>query len=192
MKTKQPSSGSSRSTTRRKFLTDLSMLTTGAVAGTLVPAMSALAQTPSTKTGTVRVWGEPGPYGGVAVDGMNEWASKFAPGLKFQIETLGWDSVYVKLMTDLAARRPANCISVESPIAIQLMAQGLLEPLDDVVDKVGKNRLIKGTKWEYWGAWKGTQYILPAHHQPHLLIVRMDVINELGLGDPDKWDWNDL
>ena len=39
---------------------------------------------------------------------------------------------------------------------------------------------------------KGKQYVLPAHHQPHLLVVRMDVIKELGLGDPDKWDWNDL
>jgi ABC-type glycerol-3-phosphate transport system substrate-binding protein len=122
----------------------------------------------------------------VAVDGMNEWASKNAPGLKFQIESLSWDSVYVKLMTDLSARRPANCISVESPIAMQLMAQGLLEPLDDVVAKVGKNRLVKSAKWEYWGAWKGKQYVLPAHHQPHLLIARMDVINELGLGDPGQ------
>lgn len=174
--------------TRRKFLKDLSALGAGAAAASL----PAWAQTRSSKTGVVRVWGEPGPYGGVAVDAMNEWAGKFAPGLKFQIETLSWDSVYVKLMTDLAARRPANCISVESPIAMQLMAQGLLEPLDDVVDKVGRNRLVKGAKWEYWGAWKGRQYVLPAHHQPHLLIVRMDVVKDLGLGDPDKWDWNDL
>ena len=36
----------------------------------------------SSKTGTVRVWGEPGPYGGVAVAAMNEWAQKNAPGLK--------------------------------------------------------------------------------------------------------------
>jgi len=192
MKMKQADTGKRMSATRRKFLTDLSVLTAGAVAGTLAPELSALAQTTSNKTGVVRVWGEPGPYGGVAVDAMNEWATKFAPGLKFQIETLGWDSVYVKLMTDLAARRPANCISVESPIAMQLMAQGLLEPLDDVVSKVGKNRIIKGAKLEYWGAWKGKQYVLPAHHQPHLLIVRMDVINELGLGNPDTWDWNDL
>jgi multiple sugar transport system substrate-binding protein len=177
---------------RRKFLEDVSLLTAGAAAGTLVPALPAFAQAKSNASGTVRVWGEPGPYGGVAVDGMNEWASKFAPNLKFQIESLSWDSVYVKLMTDLAARRPANCISVESPIAMQLMAQGLLEPIDDVVTKVGKNRLIDGAKWEYWGAWKGKQYVLPAHHQPHLLLVRQDIVNELGLGDPDKWDWNDL
>ena len=192
MKTKQPSKENNLSTKRRKFLADLSMLTTGAAAGTFAPGLSALAQTRSTKTGVVRVWGEPGPYGGVAVDAMNEWAGKFAPGLKFQIESLGWDSVYVKLMTDLAARRPASCISVESPIAMQLMAQGLLEPLDDVVSKVGKDRMAKGAKWEYWGAWKGKQYVLPAHHQPHLLIVRMDIVKELGLGDPDTWDWNDL
>ena len=34
---------------------------------------------------------------------MNEWAQKDAPALKFEIETIPWDGVYVKLMTDLAA-----------------------------------------------------------------------------------------
>ena len=175
---------------RRDFVRDLTLMSTSAAV--VSTPLAALAQMKSNKTGTVRVWGEPGPYGAVAADAMNEWASTNAPGLKFQIETLGWDSVYVKLMTDIAAKRPANCISVESPIAMQLMAQGLLEPVDDVVTKIGKNRLVDGAKWEYWGAWKGKQYVVPGHHQPHLLIVRTDVINELGLGDPDKWDWNDL
>jgi len=177
--------------TRRQFLSDIAVLGAGAAtgAGFTLPAW---AQTKSTKTGTVRVWGEPGPYGGVAVDAMNEWAKQFAPDLTFKLETLSWDGVYVKLMTDLAAKNPAHCISVESPIAYQLMAEQLLEPLDDVVQKVGKNRLVDGVKWEYWGAWQGKQYVLPAHHQPHLLVVRMDVVKELGLGDPDKWDWNDL
>ena len=140
----------------------------------------------------MRVWGEPGPYGGVAVAAMNEWAQKNAPGLKFEIESIPWDGVYVKLMTDLAARRPPSLISVESPIAMQLMAEGLLTPVDDLVDKIGRDRLVDGVKWEYWGAWKGKQYVIPAHHQPHLLLVRMDIAKELGLKDPDTWDWNDL
>ena len=144
------------------------------------------------KTGTVRVWGEPGPYGGVAVDGMNEWAQKNAPGLKFAIETIPWSDVYAKLMTDLAAGRPAHCISVESPIAYQLMAEGLLEPVDDLVDKIGRNRLIPGTKWEYWGAWKGKQYIIPAHHQSHLLVVRIDALQDAGVTkNPAEWTWVD-
>ena len=54
------------------------------------------------------------------------------------------------------------------------------------------DRLVDGVKWEYWGAWKGKQYVIPAHHQPHLLLVRMDIAKELGLKDPDTWDWNDL
>lgn len=175
---------------RRQFVIDLAALSTGAALAS--SPLHALAQTKSNKTGVIRVWGEPGPYGAVGVEAMNEWASTNAPGLKFQIETLSWDSVYVKLMTDIAARRPPNCISVESPIAMQLMAQGLLEPVDDVVTKIGKNRLMDGLKWEYFGAWKGKQYQVPAHHQAHLLVVRMDIINELGLGNPDNWDWNDL
>lgn len=145
------------------------------------------------KTGTIRVWGEPGPYGGVAVDGMNEWAQKNAPGLKFAIETIPWSDVYPKLMTDLAAGRPAHCISVESPIAFQLMAEGLLEPVDDLVDRIGRDRLIPGARWEYWGAWKGKQYVIPAHHQSHLLVVRTDALKEAGVAkNPAEWDWNDL
>lgn len=171
---------------RRSFLAGAGLLMGG---GLSIP--QAFAQQ-SDKTGTVRVWGEPGPYAGVAVQGMNEWAQKFAPGLTFEIETIPWDGVYVKLMTDLAARRPPGIISVESPIAMQLMAEGLLTPLDDVVDQVGRDRLVKGAEWNYWGNWKGEQFILPAHHQPHLLLVRMDIIEELDLGDPDTWDWNDL
>ena len=170
---------------RRQFL---AATTAGTLTATLRPGR-ARAQG---KSGTVRVWGEPGPYGGVAVDGMNEWAQKNAPGLKFAIETIPWSDVYPKLMTDLAAGRPAHCISVESPIAFQLMAEGLLEPVDDLVDKIGRNRLIPGMKWEYWGAWKGKQYVIPAHHQSHLLVVRTDVLKDAGVTkSPAEWNWAD-
>ncbi len=33
---------------------------------------------------------------------------------------------------------------------------------------------------------------MPAHHQGHLLLVQTDVIQELGLGNPDAWTWNEL
>jgi ABC-type glycerol-3-phosphate transport system substrate-binding protein len=171
---------------RRHFLTSAAVGAAGAALG--APAVLRA----QGKTGTVRVWGEPGPYGGVAVDGMNEWAQKNAPGLKFAIETIPWSDVYAKLMTDLAAGRPAHCISVESPIAFQLMAEGLLEPVDDLVDKIGRNRLIPGMKWEYWGAWKGKQYVIPAHHQSDLLVVRPDILKEAGVTkNPAEWNWDD-
>jgi ABC-type glycerol-3-phosphate transport system substrate-binding protein len=176
-----------RAQSRRQFL----RATTGALgASALVAPRLGRGQG---KTGTVRVWGEPGPYGGVGVEAMNEWAQRSAPGLKFQIETLPWTDVYPKLMTDLAAGRPAGCISVESPIAFQLMAEGLLEPVDDLVEKIGRERLIPGAKWEYWGAWKGRQYVIPAHHQSHLLVVRTDLLQEAGVTkNPAEWTWADL
>jgi multiple sugar transport system substrate-binding protein len=170
---------------RRQFLRS----TTAGVALLGLPA-GARAQG---KTGTVRVWGEPGPYGAVAVEGMNEWAQQNAPGLKFAIETIPWSDVYPKLMTDLAAGRPAHCISVESPIAFQLMAEGLLEPVDDLVDRIGRQRLIPGAQWSYWGAWKGKQYVIPGHHQSHLLVVRTDILQEAGVTkSPAEWTWPDL
>ncbi|NIQ94438.1 MAG: extracellular solute-binding protein, partial [Desulfuromonadales bacterium] len=176
---------------RRQFLA-ASAVTTAAVAAGVPGFWPRAAKAQSSKSGVVRVWGEPGPYAGVAVDAMNEWAQANAPNLKFELETISWDGVYVKLMTDLAARQPANLISVESPIAYQLMAEGLLTPVDDVIDQVGRDRLIKGVEWKDWGAWKGEQFVVPAHHQPHLLMCRMDVVDELGLGNPDEWTWDDL
>jgi len=187
---KKPKGKSTRDgMSRRRFLRNGMILGAAGLGPLAAPAVLRA----QSKTGTVRVWGEPGPYAGVAVEGMNEWAKQNAPGLTFTIETLSWTDVYPKLMTDLAAGRPASCISVESPIAFQLMAEGLLAPVDDVIEKIGRHRMIPGAKWEYWGAWKGKQYAVPAHHQSHLLVVRTDILKEAGVTTPvEKWTWNDL
>jgi len=106
---------------RRQFLTST---TIGALAAAAAPR-AALAQG---KTGTVRVWGEPGPYGGVAVDGMNEWAQKNAPGLKFAIETIPWSDVYPKLMTDLAAAGPRTASASSRPSRSSSWPRGFSSP----------------------------------------------------------------
>ena len=58
---------------RREFLT-------GTAATGLLGPLAGRSFAQASKSGTVRVWGEPGPYGGVAVAAMNEWAQKNAPG----------------------------------------------------------------------------------------------------------------
>ena len=58
---------------RRQMLGGLATAGVAAATGMSRPD-HAFAQ--STKSGVVRVWGEPGPYGGVAVAAMNEWAQK--------------------------------------------------------------------------------------------------------------------
>ena len=97
-----------------------------AAAGLAAPAYA------QTRERVARVWGEPGPYVGVFTNGLNEWAQRNTPGLRFEAEQIPWDQVYTKLATDLAARRPPALISVESPIAYQLAAEGLLEQVGDV------------------------------------------------------------
>ena len=97
-----------------------------AAAGLAAPAYA------QTRERVARVWGEPGPYVGVFTNGLNEWAQRNTQGLRFEAEQIPWDQVYTKLATDLAARRPPALISVESPIAYQLAAEGLLEQVGDV------------------------------------------------------------
>ncbi|GGG26940.1 hypothetical protein GCM10010964_13560 [Caldovatus sediminis] len=159
-----------------------------AAAGAL--AAPAIAQT---RERVARVWGEPGPYVGVFTNGLNEWAQRYAPGLRFEAEQIAWDQVYVKLTTDLAARRPPALISVESPIAYQLAAEGLLEPVEDVNRAIrAAERLVDGFRIDDFGTWKGTQYAVPLHHQGCLFIAQSDVLEEAGLSDPANWTWQDL
>lgn len=153
-------------------------------------AAPAIAQT---RERVARVWGEPGPYVGVFTNGLNEWAQRNAPGLRFEAEQIAWDQVYVKLTTDLAARRPPALISVESPIAYQLAAEGLLESVEDVNRNIrAAERLVDGFKIDDFGTWKGTQCAVPLHHQGCLFIVQSDVAQEAGLSDPANWTWQDL
>lgn len=159
-----------------------------ATGGTL--AAPAYAQT---RERIARVWGEPGPYIGVFTNGLNEWAQRNAPGLRFEAEQIAWDAVYTKLATDLAARRPPALISVESPIAYQLAAEGLLEPLNDVNTAIrARERLVEGFSVDDFGTWKGTQYAVPLHHQGCLFIMQDDIRQEAGLSDPTNWTWTDL
>src|SRR5689334_14821606 len=114
----------------------------GAVIASTTLAAPAYAQT---RERVARVWGEPGPYVGVFTNGLNEWAQRNAPGLRFEAEQIPWDQVYTKLATDLAARRPPALISVESPIAYQLAAEGLLEQVADVNTAIrARERLVDG------------------------------------------------
>ncbi|WP_144185621.1 ABC transporter substrate-binding protein [Elioraea rosea] len=162
--------------------------------GLLAAAGAAALSAPALAQGAprvARVWGEPGPYGGVFVQGMNEWAQRNNANVRFEVEQIPWDGVTVKLTTDLAARRPPALISVESPIAYQLAAEGLLEPVDDVCQRINaRQRLVDGFTLESFGAWKGTQYAVPVHHQACLLVVQKNLIDELGLGDPASWNWD--
>jgi ABC-type glycerol-3-phosphate transport system substrate-binding protein len=176
---------SSMSTTRRRLLqgTGAAALATGLAAPALAQGSPRVA----------RVWGEPGPYGGVFVQGMNEWAQRNNANIRFEVEQIPWDGVTVKLTTDLAARRPPALISVESPIAYQLAAEGLLEPVEDVNQAIrARERLVDGFTLEQFGAWRGVQYAVPLHHQPCLLVAQKDIVDELGLGDPAAWTWDQL
>ena len=160
-----------------------------AIAGTTLAA-PAYAQT---RERVARVWGEPGPYVGVFTNGLNEWAQRNAPGLRFEAEQIPWDQVYTKLATDLAARRPPALISVESPIAYQLAAEGLLEQVGDVNTAIrARERLVDGFSIDDFGTWRGTQYAVPLHHQGCLLVTQADVLQEAGAGDPTNWTWTDL
>ncbi len=60
---------------RRQLLQGTAAL---AAAGLATPAIA------QNQPRVARVWGEPGPYGGVFVNGMNEWAQRNNANIRFE------------------------------------------------------------------------------------------------------------
>ena len=128
-----------RAVDRRQVLGGLTAA--GVAASTGFGTGSAFAQ--SGKTGVVRVWGEPGPYGGCSVSAITNGAEDARAGLKFEIEGTFHGRSLHEADDGPAAKRPPSLISV-GPHAMQLMAEGSAEPADDLVEKIGRDRLVDG------------------------------------------------
>ena len=65
------------------------------------------------------------------------------PGIKVTIEAVPYNVVYPKLAAAIQAKNPPNLFNnIESMVAF-LQAKGVLEPVDDVINAVGRNQFTK-------------------------------------------------
>lgn len=158
-------------------------LVTAAVAGFAVMSSIGLASAQD----AVRVWHtETSPE---SQNAMAEIVSRFEaahPDIKVEVEALAWGDLEGKIQASLAAGSPPELAHGQPVTCSALQQQGLLLPLNDVVEAIGEDNLWDQVK-QLCRA-DGDYYGLVHAAGTSLLIYRADMANELGLSAPKTWD----
>jgi multiple sugar transport system substrate-binding protein len=157
----------------------------GACAASLLAITAASAAHAQDKV--VRVWHtEVNPTSIEAIDHIVERFEVKNPGIKIEAEALAWGDLEGKIMAALAAGAPPE-LSHGQPITCSaLQQQGMLLPLNDVVESIGEDNM-----WDHIKrvCRAGDDYYGLVHAAgTSLLIYRKDLAEEQGVARPETWD----
>lgn len=135
----------------------------------------------------VHVWHtETNPASQEAMAGIVERFEAAHPGVKIEAEALAWGDLEGKIMASLAAGSPPELAHGQPITCAALQAQGLLLPLDDVVQSIGEDNLWDHIKKVCRA--DGHYYGLVHAAGTSLLVYRKDWAAEKGLKAPKTWD----
>jgi len=168
---------------RRAFLAGLGGAAGAAVLGGAKPAGAQ-------KKVTVTMWDtEPNPATRAAVKAIVEDFQKLHKDIEVRAEGMGWGDMDRKLQAAMAAKSPPTASHAQTYVVTSFRAKGLIEPLDDVVSAIGKDRIFPSVlQWlEYDGRFWGLTHAWGADN----LGGRGDIAREAGV-NPQSWKtWDD-
>ncbi len=134
----------------------------------------------------VRVWHtETEPQTVAAFNAIARRYEAQNPGIKIELEGLAWAELEGKISAALAAGTPPELSHGQPITCTALQAKGLLLPLDDVADAIGRNNLLPQVQRVC--AVKGQLFGLPHAVATSLLIYRKDLAERAGLKAPESW-----
>lgn len=87
----------------------------------------------------------------------------------------------------LAAAATGDSLGVQltwAALTFELAVKGLMEPVDDVIDAIGRDEFIPATLL----SWQNRNYVIPFFRTGTVLYVRTDLLKEKGLRPPKTWD----
>jgi multiple sugar transport system substrate-binding protein len=157
-----------------------------ALAVTLAASLAAAAPV-AAQDKVVRVWHtETNPASVQAIAEIVARFEKTHRGIKIEAAALAWDDLEGKIQAALAAGAPPELSHGQPITCTALRQQGLLLPLDDVVQAIGENNLWDQIKQVCRA--DGHYYGLVHAAGTALLIHRADLAKKLGLKAPKTWD----
>lgn len=107
------------------------------------------------------------------------------PGIKVTIEAVPYNVVYPKLAAAIQAKNPPNLFNnIESMVAF-LQAKGVLEPVDDVINAVGRNQFTK--RYLDWVSAGGKTWGIPDWALHQAVYYRKDLFAQKKLSIPKSW-----
>ena len=87
----------------------------------------------------------------------------------------------------LSAAASGDSLGVQlswAPHTYELAVKGLMEPVDDVIDSIGRQDFIPATLL----SWQNRTYLVPYFRTGNVLYIRTDLFKEKGLKPPKTWD----
>jgi multiple sugar transport system substrate-binding protein len=168
---------------RRRLIQSVSALALGtaALAGL---SSAALAQS-STVTIWVGSWWEP------QVTVINEmWAAEH-PDIRLDIQPLPINGYLDKFTAAALGGAPPDVVDLDTSWVSTVAAQGLLEPLDDLVPQLP----VPDISPAVWMAsqFKGTQFAVPMRSGPGVYYYNKTVFDKAGVAYPtDDWSYDDF
>jgi len=125
---------------------------------------------------------------GTSIEVLNKIARSFEkkhPGVKVEIEFTSFAEMPTKLITAVQANRAYEAVQgpTDSMVA-NFGARGLLVPLNDVVDALGREDYVQGLLPDFWG----NNFQIPYWSFACGLWYRSDLFEQNGLEPPQTWD----
>jgi len=142
----------------------------------------------SSEKETIRFWSDQtDPLQKEAITEMvKEFETKF-PNASVKVEYISWKDMHPKLATSAAAKTLPEAATFEDIYNATLPMQGLLLPIDEVVEDIGGPDAFPEGSLSV-SKYKGHYYTLPSGIIPTLLWYRKDVFQEHNLKPPRNWE----
>ncbi|OBW93578.1 sugar ABC transporter substrate-binding protein [Gallibacterium genomosp. 3] len=162
------------------------LLTVGAsvVLSTSVFSSNALA---AELAGNITVWHSftQGPRLEVIQEAANEFMKEH-PKVKIKIETFSWNDFYTKWTTGFASGNVPDMSTALPNQVVEMINVGALLPINDLVDKIGRDKFSEAAINE--GTVKGKNYSLPLYSHAQVMWIRKDLLKKHNLEVPKTWD----
>jgi multiple sugar transport system substrate-binding protein len=135
----------------------------------------------------VRIWHtETEPQSVQAFQGIVNDFEKLHPDITVKQEALAWGDLEAKLTAALAAGAPPDASHGQAVTCASFYAKGLLRPLEDLADAVGRDNIWEAVRGMC--RFDGKYYGISHSAATSLLIYRKDIFKQKGLKPPETWD----
>ncbi|QIW14966.1 sugar ABC transporter substrate-binding protein [Pasteurellaceae bacterium RH1A] len=126
-----------------------------------------------------------GPRLEVIQQAAKEFESKH-PKVKIKIETFSWNDFYTKWTTGLSSGNVPDMSTALPNHVIEMINFGALQPIDDLIDSIGRDKFASGAIDE--GTKEGKNYAIPLYSHAQVMWVRKDLLAKHNLPVPKTWD----
>ncbi|KGQ69587.1 sugar ABC transporter substrate-binding protein [Chelonobacter oris] len=137
--------------------------------------------------GNITVWHSftQGPRLEVIQAAANDFMQQH-PQVKIKIETFSWNDFYTKWTTGLASGNVPDMSTALPNQVVEMINVGALQPVNDLIDKIGRDRFAAAAINE--GTVAAQNYSVPLYSHAQVMWIRKDLLAQNNLQVPQTWD----